>query len=218
MAVYTSGATYVKRGFGQVEPNHLTAGYTGHVYAQLPANKDIQILENGQFVKYDQAKGEVNFTGKGAWMMVYNEIQLYRDYQTTADFAMIKNNYIASVYSPIAQSDSKTNHGVDTSAVTQTLDGDPYTRTLLALKTVGLMPTGTTMVPRVIKVEVGDFYTTNCIKATTLAVGDELHIDPADGYLTTDAGAGGDEDPTFVVDQVYTMPDMQPGVKIRRVA
>ena len=48
-------------GFGQVEPNHLSAQRTSQIYAQLPANKDIAQLENGQFVKYDYANGEVNF-------------------------------------------------------------------------------------------------------------------------------------------------------------
>ena len=46
-------ATIKRMGFGQVEPNHLSAQRTAQIYAQLPANKDIAILENGQFVKYD---------------------------------------------------------------------------------------------------------------------------------------------------------------------
>ena len=32
-----SQATMVKRGFGQVEPNHLSARFTGEIYAQMPA-------------------------------------------------------------------------------------------------------------------------------------------------------------------------------------
>ena len=47
--------------FGQVEPNHLSAQRNGQIYAQLPVsnkktdgvNFDINVLENGQFVKYD---------------------------------------------------------------------------------------------------------------------------------------------------------------------
>ena len=42
-----------RTGFGQVEPNHLSAQRTGQIYAQLPAKSDINILENGQFVKYN---------------------------------------------------------------------------------------------------------------------------------------------------------------------
>ena len=43
-------ATIKRVGFGQVEPNHLSAQRNGQVYAQLPCNKDNKILENGQFV------------------------------------------------------------------------------------------------------------------------------------------------------------------------
>ena len=37
-------ATYVKYGYGQVEPNHLSAQRTGQIYAQLPAKSDIELL------------------------------------------------------------------------------------------------------------------------------------------------------------------------------
>ena len=69
-------ATIKRIGFGQVEPNHLSAQRTAQIYAQLPAAASINILENGQFVKYDYAHGEVNTTGKGEWMLVFNEIKL----------------------------------------------------------------------------------------------------------------------------------------------
>ena len=92
---------YVQVGYGQVEPNHLSAQRNGQIYAQLPADKNIQVLEQGQFVKYDYAAGLVNFTGKGEWMLVYNEIKLYRENQLDCEFAMIKDNYIARVYSPL---------------------------------------------------------------------------------------------------------------------
>ena len=96
-----SQATYPEVGFGQVEPNHLSAQYTGQIYAQLPAAKGINMLEQGQFVKYDYANGVVNFTGKGEWMLVYNETKLYRDEQRDCEFAMIAGNYQARVYSPL---------------------------------------------------------------------------------------------------------------------
>ena len=95
-----------RKGFGQVEPNHLSAQRTAQVYAQLPAAADISVLEQGQFVKYDYAKGVVNFEGAGEWMLVYNEIKLYREFQNDCEFAMIKDNYQARVYSPFG-------HGVD---------------------------------------------------------------------------------------------------------
>lgn len=105
-----SKAGYVEFGYGQVEPNHLSAQRTGQIYAQLPANKNIDILEQGQFVKYDYAAngngiGEVNFTGEGEWMLVYNEIKLYRNHpdgskQWDCEFAMLKDDYQARIYSP----------------------------------------------------------------------------------------------------------------------
>ena len=105
-----SQADYVEFGYGQVEPNHLSAQRTGQIYAQLPAAPSINILEQGQFVKYDYAAnengiGEVNFTGKGEWMMVFNEIKLYRNHpdgskQWDCEFAMIKDDYQARIYSP----------------------------------------------------------------------------------------------------------------------
>ena len=96
----TSGAKYVTYGYGQVEPNHLSAQGNRQVYAQLPAAADIEKLEQGQFVKYDYAKGVVDFDGEGEWMLVYNEIKLYREHQDDCEFAMIKDNYQARVYSP----------------------------------------------------------------------------------------------------------------------
>ena len=98
-----SQADYIKAngyGYGQVEPNHLSAQATKEVYAQLPAKADIDILENGQFVKYNYADGVVDFEGPGEWLLVFNEIKLYRDHQVDAEFAMLKDNYQARVYSP----------------------------------------------------------------------------------------------------------------------
>lgn len=105
-----SQASYVEFGYGQVEPNHLSAQRTGQVYAQLPADPGINILEQGQFVKYDYAAngngiGLVDFTGPGEWMLVYNEIKLYRDHpdgtkQWDCEFAMLKDDYQARIYSP----------------------------------------------------------------------------------------------------------------------
>lgn len=88
-------------GYGQVEPNHLSAQRTSQIYAQLPANKEITQLENGQFVKYDYANGEVNFKGKGEWMLVFNEVKLYDGYRETyKDFALINTNYTDKEMTP----------------------------------------------------------------------------------------------------------------------
>lgn len=94
-------AKFVTYGFGQVEPNHLSAQRTGEIYAQLPAAANIDILENGQFVKYDYLNGCVDFTGAGEWMLVFNEVKVYRDHETDQDFAMIRRDYNGRVYSPV---------------------------------------------------------------------------------------------------------------------
>ena len=52
-----SAATFVEHGYGQIEPNHLSAQRTAQIYAQLPAAAAIKTLENGQFVKYNYAAG-----------------------------------------------------------------------------------------------------------------------------------------------------------------
>ena len=93
-----SQAKFVKLGYGQIEANHLSARRNGKIYAQLPADKSIEVLENGQFVKYDYANGVVNFTGEGPWMLVFNEPKVYEDRQTNADFAMKREDYVAYVY------------------------------------------------------------------------------------------------------------------------
>lgn len=87
-------------GFGQVEPNHLSAQRTGQIYAQLPAASAITTLENGQFVKYDYASGEVNYTGAGEWMLVFNEVKPYGSKETYKDFALQKTDYIDGVMTP----------------------------------------------------------------------------------------------------------------------
>ena len=80
-------ATIKRKGYGQVEPNHLSGIVTGQIYAQLPAKSTITQLEQGQFAKYDYATGEVNFTGDGEFMLVYNEEKLYDErLQSHKDF------------------------------------------------------------------------------------------------------------------------------------
>ena len=94
--------TIKRNGYGQVEPNHLSAQRNGQIYAQLPADENITLLENGQFVKYDYAAGKVALTGNGAeYMLVYNEEKLYDERkQSRKDFAMIKGDYVGGVMTP----------------------------------------------------------------------------------------------------------------------
>lgn len=93
-------AKITKIGYGQVEPNHLSAQRTGQIYAQLPADSSIDKLENGQFVKYDYANGKVNFTGEGEFMLVLNEVKLYDERKTCKDFVMKKEDYVGKVMVP----------------------------------------------------------------------------------------------------------------------
>lgn len=93
-------AKITRIGYGQVEPNHLSAQRTGQIYAQLPADSSIDKLENGQFVKYDYANGKVNFTGEGEFMLVLNEVKLYDERKTCKDFVMKKEDYVGGVMVP----------------------------------------------------------------------------------------------------------------------
>lgn len=168
-----------RKGFGQVEPNHLSAQRTGQIYAQLPADSSMTILENGQFVKYDYANGKCDLTGNGEWMLVFNEIKLYDERKKAyKDYAMKKEDFVEEV-----------------------------------------------MVPRVFKTNVGDIYTTNCIKnantsdsaetaGEALVVGDFLNVNSSTGYLEKGTNSG---DMVWEVSKVYTMADGQPAVKIVRI-
>lgn len=95
-------ATITKKGYGQVEPNHLSGIVTGQILAQLPAGADLgDVIENGRFAKYDYANGEVNLTGAGEWMLIYNEVKLYDERkQGLKDFAMVKGDYTEGVMVP----------------------------------------------------------------------------------------------------------------------
>ena len=93
-------AKITKIGYGQVEPNHLSAQRTGQIYAQLPADSSIDKLENGQFVKYDYASGKVNFTGEGEYMLVLNEVKLYDERKTNKDFVMKREDCVGGEMVP----------------------------------------------------------------------------------------------------------------------
>ena len=245
-----SQAKYVEFGYGQVEPNHLSAQRTAQVYAQLPANKNIKVLEQGQFVKYDYAAnengiGEVNFTGKGEWMLVYNEIKLYREIQWDCEFALRADDYQARIYSPYDYEDVEKEYnarwlnGVDADGNESiTLNGveykfddvtadtrdyyelgwtnDPFTKLGIYRKEGKRMPaTASSMVPRVFKTNIGDIFTTNTINETELAIGDILAPGKEDGILCK----SGDVDAMqWQVVKLYTMPDGQKGVKVMRIA
>ena len=245
-------------GYAQVEPNHLSGQATKEVYAQLPAAASIEVLEQGQFAKYDYLNEEVNFTGAGEWMLVYNEIKLYRDFQDDCEFALKKGDYKARVYSPFGgdvngnpdtvwtkqarylNGNGKSGNGItiengkisfkdaegnDVSypvdKVTAPADmyemhynEDPFH--FESLYKEKMMKEGTTMVPRLIKTNPGDIFTTNCIGEASVALGDMLEPRAKDGILAKTADQ--DKAPMlWQVVKIYTMPDHQPGVKLVRV-
>lgn len=186
-------------GFGQVEANHLSAQRTGQIYAQLPAKNDINLLENGQFVKYNYADGVVDFEGEGEWMLVYNEVKLYDApwRESYKDFAMIKDNYTPG-------SDSITHDGLGpfkgqmTPRLFKTNIGDIFTTNCLEkANTSG-------------KAEV---------TLTDLTVGDIVAPTKTNGYLKkSDSGTTTDDTVMkWQVVKLTTMPDGQAAVKLMRI-
>ena len=90
-------ASLKRKGFGQVEPNHLSAQRTGQIYAQLIADSNLNIIENGMFLKYDyeNRKAIASASVAGEWLLVYNEEKLYDPRrQNHKDFAMKKTDYV----------------------------------------------------------------------------------------------------------------------------
>ena len=135
-------ATTISRiGYGQVEPNHLSAQRTGQIYAQLPADAALTQLENGQWVKYDAVAGKVNLSGPGEWMLVYNEEKLYKVGEHHKDFVMLKTDYIGNTMVP---------------RVFKTNIGDIYTTNC-----VGAANTGANATYAGIDLEAGEYVTPN---------------------------------------------------------
>lgn len=93
-----------KTGYGQVEPNHLSAQRTGQIYAQLPLDASFgsgEVLENGTFMKYDMAAGKVNTSGSGEFLLVFNEVKLYdKAKQGYKDFALKVDEAVSGVVTP----------------------------------------------------------------------------------------------------------------------
>lgn len=168
MAVEISSASII--GYRQVEDNHLSAKRDGRVYAQLPAAASIDVLEQGTFAKYDYENGEVNFTGDGPWMMVYNEEKLYDERkQMHRDYAMVKADALNGVITP---------------------------------RLLGMVP--------------GDLYTTNNLADDSYTLGDEVAPN-AQGILDKASASAAKTAGTLVLKVVkeYTLPDMQPAVKLQ---
>ena len=50
-------AEFTRIGYGQVEPNQLSGIKTGQIFASLPLDPEVNVLQNGEFMYYDYASG-----------------------------------------------------------------------------------------------------------------------------------------------------------------
>lgn len=259
-------AGFKRIGFSQVEPNQLSAIKTGQIYASLPLDPTVDVLQNGQFMFYNYARNMVTADGttgdgQGAATMaepylVYNEIKIYEDWLSYKDFAMIRvgDNYVTNK----AMIGRLTSQNTDIDAV----HGRPYGTTYGGGSMTPGAPVGTPahtgdvtitpaypgatighteypyrmdgIAPRLLKINIGDVYTTNALAEQNTfdyAEGDILH--PEEVSYTNFAGntfkvleltktdMTNQNAPTtmlFSIVKVYTMPDGQPGFKIQRIA
>lgn len=219
--------SFVRNGYGQVEPNQLSAQKTGEIYASLPLDTAVNVLQNGEFMYYDYAANKVSAddsTGIAEPMLVFNEIKLYEPFYRTSykDFAMIRvgDNYVTSELATERYGDGATTVGVVPSTTNPPSAANTTGHTEYPYRMDGI-------VPRLFKTSVGDIYTTNMVKAgdsVTYTVGNLLV--PVKNATTktlqlekfTPAQTG--DKPTgmaWVVVKVYTMPDGQDGLKLQRV-
>lgn len=199
---------FTREGYGQVEPNQLSAQKTGQIYASLPLHKDVKVLQNGEFMFYDYATGTVNANATvGEPMLVFNEIKLYEPFWQTSykDFAMIRvgDNYVTSRKATAAYGEN--------SDKAQAATIDP------AHTEYGYRMDG--IAPRLFKTNIGDIYTTNMVKTDVVYAAGDL-LKPVKNAESNTMVLEKTEETTgmlWQVAKVYTMPDGQPGLKIQRV-
>ena len=206
---------FTRNGYGQVEPNQLSAQKTGQIYASLPLASDVDILQNGEFMYYDYKSGTVTADGKGEPMLVFNEVKLYEPFWQTSykDFAMIRvgDNYVTSRLATAGYGDG---------AETEGDEPNPGHSDWQA----GYRMDG--IAPRLFKTNVGDIFTTNMVETgdeITYSQGDTLKLKkvpkaPDKTGNTLVLSKNGTIDALeFVVAKVYTMPDGQQGLKLQRI-
>ena len=206
---------FTRNGYGQVEPNQLSAQKTGQIYASLPLASDVDILQNGEFMYYDYKSGTVTADGKGEPMLVFNEVKLYEPFWQTSykDFAMIRvgDNYVTSRLATAGYGD-----GAETEGVTPNPGHSDWQ--------AGYRMDG--IAPRLFKTNVGDIFTTNMVETgaeITYEQGDTLKLKKvakaADktGNTLVLSKTGDIDALEFVVAKVYTMPDGQQGLKLQRI-
>ena len=208
---------FTRNGYGQVEPNQLSAQKTGQIYASLPLASDVDILQNGEFMYYDYKSGTVtaNSTVGGEPMLVFNEVKLYEPFWQTSykDFAMIRvgDNYVTSRLATAGYGD-----GAETKGVTPNPGHSDWQ--------AGYRMDG--IAPRLFKTNVGDIFTTNMVEtgaSITYSRGDKLKLKKVSkaadktGNTLVLSKDGTIDALEFVVAKVYTMPDGQQGLKLQRI-
>ena len=206
---------FTRNGYGQVEPNQLSAQKTGQIYASLPLASDVDILQNGEFMYYDYKSGTVTADGKGEPMLVFNEVKLYEPFWQTSykDFAMIRvgDNYVTSRLATAGYGD-----GAETKGVAPNPGHSDWQ--------AGYRMDG--IAPRLFKTNVGDIFTTNMVETgaeITYTQGDTLKLKKVNkaadktGNTLVLSKTGDIDALEFVVAKVYTMPDGQPGLKLQRI-
>ena len=224
---------FTRNGYGQVEPNQLSAQKTGQIYASLPLDTEVTTLQNGEFMFYDYSNGTVN-AGKAAGndnpataisepFLVYNEIKLYEPFWRTSykDFAMIRvgDNYVTSGLATAGYGDGATTVGVVPSTTNPPSAANTTGHTEYPYRMNGIAP-------RLFKTNIGDLFTTNMVKVgVEYAVGDilvpvkntttkTLQLEKEDTSQNSTQVAAGTK---WAVVKVTTMPDGQPGLKLQRV-
>lgn len=206
---------FTRNGYGQVEPNQLSAQKTGQIYASLPLASDVDILQNGEFMYYDYKSGTVTANGVGEPMLVFNEVKLYEPFWQTSykDFAMIRvgDNYVTSRLATASYGD-----GAETEGVAPNPGHSDWQ--------AGYRMDG--IAPRLFKTNVGDIFTTNMVETgaeITYNQGDTLKLKKVNkaadktGNTLVLSKTGNIDALEFIVAKVYTMPDGQQGLKLQRI-
>ena len=205
-------------GYGQVEPNQLSGIKTGQILASLPLDKEVKVLQNGEFMYYDYASGSVNATAEANAApepyLVYQEIKIYEDWLSYKDFAMIRvgDNYVTNnpaIGRLTSANTDGTVYGDGAETEGASIDHSDYQ--------AGYRMDG--IAPRLVKTNVGDVYTTNMVdEEGTYEVGTVLTLKKTDRNTLVLSPNGDITSVKFIVVKDYTMPDGQRGLKLQRIA
>ena len=205
-------------GYGQVEPNQLSGIKTGQIFASLPLDKEVKVLQNGEFMYYDYVSGSVNATAETDAApepyLVYQEIKIYEDWLSYKDFAMIRvgDNYVTNnpaIGRLTSANADGTVYGDGAETEGASVDHSDYQ--------AGYRMDG--IAPRLVKTNVGDVYTTNMVdEEGTYEVGTVLTLKKTDRNTLVLSSSGNIASVKFIVVKDYTMPDGQRGLKLQRIA